>query len=208
MGTLSGRGAPTRRIVDVRLILASTSPRRRDLLSRLGIAFDVTAPRYDEVIDPRVSPEGQAAAFALGKARSVSTFDAVVLGSDTLVVVDRTILGKPADPADARRMLSLLRGRAHRVITAVAVITPGQPDHVFVDVAVVRMRAIGDEELAEYVATGEPLDKAGAYAAQGIGARFIESIEGDQTTVIGLPLKRVADALRQVGIPTPADVSL
>jgi len=208
VGTLSGRRFPTARIVDVRLILASTSPRRRELLSRLGVAFDVTAPRYDEVIDPRVSPEGQAAAFALGKARSVASFDAVVLGSDTLVVVDRTILGKPADPADARRMLSLLRGRAHRVITAVAVITPGQPDHVFVDVAVVRMRAIGDEELAEYVATGEPLDKAGAYAAQGIGARFIESIEGDQTTVIGLPLKRVAESLRQRGIPTPADVSL
>jgi septum formation protein len=192
----------------VRLILASTSPRRRELLSRLGVAFDVTAPRYDEVIDPRASPEGQASAFALGKARSVAAFDAVVVGSDTLVVVDRTILGKPTDPADARRMLSLLRGRAHRVITAVAVIAPGQPDHLFVDVAVVRMRAIGNEELAEYVATGEPLDKAGAYAAQGIGARFIESIEGDQTTVIGLPLKRVAESLRQAGISMPADASL
>jgi septum formation protein len=191
----------------VRLILASTSPRRRELLSRLGVAFEVTAPRYDEVIDPHASPEDQAAAFALGKARSLAAPDAIVLGSDTLVVVDRTILGKPTDPADARRMLSLLRGRAHRVITAVAVVTPGQPDHVFVDAAVVRMRAIGDKDLAEYVATGEPLDKAGAYAAQGIGARFIESIEGDQTTVIGLPLRRVADVLRQAGILMAADAS-
>lgn len=191
----------------MRLILASTSPRRRELLSRLGVAFEVTAPRYDEVLDPHASPDGQAAAFAVGKARSLAMPDAIVLGSDTLVVVDHTILGKPTDPADARRMLGLLRGRAHRVVTAVAVITPGQPDHVFLDVAVVHMRAIGDEELAEYVATGEPLDKAGAYAAQGIGARFIESIDGDQTTVIGLPLTRVAEALRRVGVAVPADAS-
>ncbi|MFZ5875054.1 MAG: Maf family protein [Nitrospirota bacterium] len=190
----------------MRLILASTSPRRRELLSRLGIPFEVASPRYDEVIDPDASPDDQAKTFALGKARSVAAPDAVVLGSDTLVVVDRAILGKPTDAADARRMLRLLCGRAHRVITAVAVVAPGQPDHVFLDEAAVTMRPADDAEIAAYVAAGEPMDKAGAYAAQGAGARFIEAIEGDQTTVIGLPLRRVAEALRKIGIPIPDTV--
>jgi septum formation protein len=188
----------------VRLILASTSPRRRELLGRLGVPFNIASPQFEEVIDPRASPETQAEQFALGKARSIGAPDAVVLGSDTLVVVDHTILGKPTDAADARRMLRLLCGRAHRVITAVAVVAPGQPDNVFLDEAAVRMRPADDAEIAAYVATGEPMDKAGAYAAQGAGARFIESITGDQTTVIGLPLRRVADALRTVGMSIPA----
>lgn len=187
------------------MILASTSPRRRELLTRLGVPFEVASPRYDEVIDPHASPDDQAKTFALGKARSVAAPDAVVLGSDTLVVVDHTILGKPTDAADARRMLRLLCGRAHRVITAVAVVAPGQPDHVFLDEAAVRMRPAHDAEITAYVSTGEPMDKAGAYAAQGAGARFIESITGDETTVIGLPLRRVAEALRKVGISIPAN---
>jgi septum formation protein len=190
----------------VRLILASTSPRRRELFARLGVPFDIASPQFEEVIDPHASPEKQAEQFALGKARSVVAPDAVVLGSDTLVVVDRTILGKPTDPGDARRMLRLLCGRSHRVITAVAVVAPGQPDHVFLDDAAVRMRPADDAEIAAYVATGEPMDKAGAYAAQGTGARFIESITGDETTVIGLPLRRLAEALRAVGIPIPANM--
>lgn len=189
------------------MILASTSPRRRELLARLGVPFEVASPQFEEVIDPLASPETQAEQFALGKARSIVATDAVVLGSDTLVVVDRTILGKPTDPADARRMLRLLCGRAHRVVTAVAVVAPGQLDHVFVDEATVRMRPADDAEIAAYVATGEPMDKAGAYAAQGAGARFIASIEGDETTVIGLPLRRLAAVLREVGIPVASKVT-
>ncbi|HET8761005.1 MAG TPA: Maf family protein [Nitrospiria bacterium] len=187
------------------MILASTSPRRRELLARLGVPFEVASPKFEEVIDPLASPETQAEQFALGKARSIVATDAVVLGSDTLVVVDRTILGKPTDAADARRMLRLLCGRSHRVITAVAVVAPGQPDHVFLDEAVVRMRPADDTEIAAYVSTGEPMDKAGAYAAQGAGARFIESITGDETTVIGLPLRRLTEVLRKVGIRIPAE---
>jgi septum formation protein len=189
------------------VILASTSPRRRELLARLGVPFDIASPQFEEVIDPHASAETQAEQFALGKARSIVAPGAVVLGSDTLVVVDRTILGKPTDPADARRMLHLLCGRAHRVVTAVAVVAPGQPDHVFVDEAAVRMRPADDAEIAAYVSTGEPMDKAGAYAAQGAGARFIASIEGDETTVIGLPLRRLAAALRALGIPVASQVT-
>jgi septum formation protein len=170
------------------------------LLARLGIPFEVVAPQYEEVVDPHEPAEEQAARFALGKARSLAQPDAVVIGSDTLVVVDHTILGKPTDRTDAGRMLTLLQGRAHRVITAVAVLAPSRPDHLVVDTASVRMRPASPEEIRAYVETGEPMDKAGAYAAQGQGARFIDGIDGDPTTVIGLPIQRVAEVLRRVGI--------
>jgi len=191
----------------VRLILASTSPRRRELLARLGVPFEVVAPRYEEVIDPHQPAEEQAARFALGKARSVAQPDAVVIGSDTVVVVDHEILGKPVDRDDARRMLTLLQGRAHHVITAVALLAPGYPDHLIADTASVRMRPASLEEIRAYVETGEPMDKAGAYAAQGQGARFIERIDGDPTTVIGLPLQKLAAVLRRVGISASVDVA-
>ncbi len=122
-----------------------------------------------------------------------------MIGSDTLVVVDHTILGKPTDRADARRMLGLLQGRAHRVVTAVAILAPGVPDDVFIDAASVHMRPASPEEIHAYVETGEPMDKAGAYAAQGRGAQFIENIDGDRSTVIGLPIQKVAEVLRSVG---------
>jgi septum formation protein len=175
------------------------------LLARLGIPFDVIAPRYDEVVNANEPAEEQAARFALGKARSVAQPDAVVIGSDTVVVVDHTILGKPTDRADAQRMLTLLQGRTHRVVTAVALLAPGSPDHVIVDTASVRMRPANAEEIRAYVDTGEPMDKAGAYAAQGQGARLIETIDGDPTAVIGLPLRMVAEALRRVGILIPSE---
>lgn len=184
----------------MRLILASTSPRRRELLARLGVPFEVVAPQFDEVADPGEGAEEQAARFALGKARSVTKPESVVIGSDTVVVVDHTILGKPEDRSDAQRMLTLLQGRAHRVVTAIAVLAPGYPDHVMVDTALVRMRPASPEEIRAYVDTEEPMDKAGAYAAQGEGAQFIEAIEGDRSTVIGLPIQRVAEALRRVGV--------
>lgn len=191
----------------MRLILASTSPRRRELLSRLGVPFEVIPPRYDEVGNPDEPAEEQAARFALGKARSVASPDAVVIGSDTLVVVDHTILGKPTDRADAQRMLTLLQGRTHRVVTAVALLAPGHPDEVLVDVASVRMRPAGPDDIQAYVETGEPMDKAGAYAAQGQGARFIEAIDGDPTTVIGLPIQLVAEALQRFGIAVSTNLA-
>lgn len=190
----------------MRLILASTSPRRREILSLLGVPFDVAAPRYEEIHDPRVSPERQAMHFALEKARSVQSPDAVVIGSDTVVVLDDVVLGKPVDLDDARRMLTMLRGRTHRVVTAVAVLAPGRADEVWCETASVTMRAADDGEIAAYLRTGESMDKAGAYALQGEGGRLIETIDGDRFVVIGLPLRSVADALRRRGISVAADV--
>jgi septum formation protein len=210
----------------VRLILASTSPRRREIVNLLGVPFDVAAPRYEEIHDPRVPPERQAMHFALEKARSVQSADAVVIGSDTVVVLDDVVssvtldrclassvtldrclaLGKPVDLDDARRMLTMLRGRTHRVVTAVAVLAPGRADQVWCETASVAMRAADDGEIDAYLRTGESMDKAGAYALQGEGGRLIETIDGDRFVVIGLPLRSVADALRRCGIPVAVDV--
>ena len=190
----------------MRVILASTSPRRREIVSLLGVPFDVAAPRYEEIHDPRVPPERQAMHFALEKARSVQSADAVVIGSDTVVVLDDVVLGKPVDLDDARRMLTMLRGRTHRVVTAVAVLAPGRADQVWCETASVTMRAADDGEIDAYLRTGESMDKAGAYALQGEGGRLIETIDGDRFVVIGLPLRSVADALRRCGIPVAVDV--
>lgn len=193
----------------MRLILASTSPRRYALLETLGIAFDIIAPCYEEVVTPNLTPEQQVAVFALGKARSIrrgrtsEISDAFILGSDTLVVVDDTILGKPAGVSDARRMLTLLRGRTHRVVTGVALIVPGGAETVWHEVTEVRMREITDAQIAWYLSTQEPFDKAGAYAIQGIGGRFIEQINGNIDNVVGLPRKSVAMALRKYGWVVP-----
>jgi septum formation protein len=199
----------------MRLILASTSPRRKVLLERLGIPFDIIAPRYQEVMTPNLTAEQQVVAFALGKARSIGIADAFVLGSDTLVVVDDLILGKPADIADARRMLTLLRGRTHRVITGVALIIPrgdglvgaihacpitsGESPLLWHEVTEVRMRDMSNEQIEWYLTTEEPFDKAGAYAIQGIGGQFIEQVNGNIDNVIGLPLQSVAAALQRYG---------
>jgi septum formation protein len=190
----------------VRLILASTSPRRREIVGLLGVPFDVAAPRYEEIHDPRVPPERQAMHFALEKARSIQSPDAVVIGSDTVVVLDDVVLGKPVDLDDARRMLTMLRGRTHRVVTAVAVLAPSRTDQVWCKTASVTMRAVDDGEIDAYLRMGESMDKAGAYALQGEGGRLIETINGDRFVVIGLPLRSVADALRRCGIPVAVDV--
>ena len=144
--------------------------------------------------------------FALEKARSIQSPDAVVIGSDTVVVLDDVVLGKPVDLDDARRMLTMLRGRTHRVVTAVAVLAPSRTDQVWCKTASVTMRAVDDGEIDAYLRMGESMDKAGAYALQGEGGRLIETINGDRFVVIGLPLRSVADALRRCGIPVAVDV--
>lgn len=184
----------------MRVILASASPRRRDLLGLIGITHDVLpanvpeAPRHDE------SPRAYAERLAREKAEAVAWAapDALVIGADTVVVVDGHLLEKPADAADAARMLRLLAGRSHQVFTAVAVARGGITVSA-VETVDVTFRALRDDEIAAYVATGEPMDKAGAYGIQGFGATIVERVSGDYFSVMGLGLHRLVQLMGQVG---------
>ncbi|WP_058187361.1 Maf family protein [Terracidiphilus gabretensis] len=183
-----------------RLILASASPRRRELLTQAGFSFTVKAADIDESVLPGEDPEAYVTRLAREKAQTI--FDAlddaaaVVLGADTTVVLDGEILGKPLDKADAVRMLRALSGRTHRVITGVAVVTARGTDGT-AEVTEVRFCELSDSEIAEYVETGEPMDKAGAYGIQGRAGKWIPRIEGCYFNVVGLPLARVCAMLRE-----------
>jgi septum formation protein len=186
-----------------RLVLASASPRRRDLLSRLLEGFDVEASNIPEVPNPGEAPDEFAKRAALEKALDVARRRprCWVLGADTVVVVDGEILSKPADAADAARMLTGLSGRSHQVITAVALVGPdGQPRAPVAVETVVRFRHLERNEIQAYASSQEPLDKAGAYAVQGGAAAFVEQITGSYTNVVGLPLDEVAALLRDHGL--------
>ncbi|MDI6710546.1 MAG: Maf family protein [Thermoanaerobacterales bacterium] len=184
------------------LILASSSPRRRELLKGLGLDFTVFACDVDESIDAGGAPAPQVEALALRKARAVAgRLDCgLVIGADTVVVLGGRILGKPADAREAAAMLRDLEGASHEVYTGVAVVEAGSGravvDH---ERTVVRFRSLTEAEIAAYVATGEPLDKAGAYGIQGIGAFLVAGIEGCYTNVVGLPLGRLTELLRVFG---------
>jgi len=184
-----------------RLVLASGSPRRRELLARAGFAFDVDAADIPELRAPGEAPEAFARRLAREKAQAVAAraHGAAVLGADTIVVLADDVLGKPTDAAHAVELLARLVGREHVVITAVAVASGGAVRVISV-ASRVRMRAASRDELRAYVATGEPLDKAGAYGLQGEGRRFVESVIGSETNVIGLPLEETIALLRELGI--------
>ena len=186
------------------LVLASASPRRRELLARLGTAFTVRASRVLE-IHPPGRPEDAMAAVALDKARAVArdwtAGPAVVLGADTEVVLDGRYLGKPIDSADAVRMLRELRGRTHEVVTGVALVeAPSGREETASVTTRVTMTAASEEEIAAYVATGEPLDKAGAFAVQGEGRRLVARVDGCLTNVIGLPVATTRRLLERWGV--------
>ncbi|HMZ56058.1 MAG TPA: Maf family protein [Nitrospira sp.] len=193
----------------MRLILASTSPRRHELLTLLGLPFEVVAPPFVEQIRPHLSAEEQAVEFAAGKAKSClsSRPDALVLGSDTLIHLGAEVLGKPVDLADAEVMLRRLAGHKHRIVTAVALAGP-DPDRCDVRLAevLVTMKPLNEAALGDYLRTGESLGKAGAYSIQGGGAAFIERIEGDFTAAVGLPLRLVVEMLQQRGLSCPVDI--
>lgn len=187
----------------MRLILASTSPRRRELLAQLGVAFTCEAPCVDESAYAHLPPREQASILAVLKARDVATrFPAAhVLGGDTLVVVDGVVFGKPLDTSDAARMLQQLQGRTHDVVTAIALVRLQPPlERTHLEIARVTMRALTAAEIAAYVATGEPLDKAGAYGVQGLGGTLITQVEGDYHTVVGLPLDPTRRLLQAAGL--------
>jgi septum formation protein len=193
----------------MRLILASTSPRRRELLALLGLTFEVCPPTFVEQPIPGLSPFEQVARFALEKARSVACLwpEDLVLGSDTVIESNGRLLGKPRDLEDARAMLTSLAGQSHFVHTAVALCSRVQgTDVVEVATAIVSMKADVNGAVDRYLATQESMGKAGAYSIQGQGADLIEAIDGDYTTVVGLPLQVSARLLRSVGYPVALDV--
>jgi septum formation protein len=179
------------------LILASASPRRRELLAQAGYSFTVEASSVTEVRHGEEDAIRFATRLAREKAEDVFARrpSAIVLGADTVVVCDGEVMGKPADAADAARMLSLLSGRTHHVVTGVAVVWGARAAEVAAEVTQVTMRTLAPEEIAAYVATGEPMDKAGAYAIQGYAARWIPRISGCYFNVVGLPLALVASLL-------------
>lgn len=178
-----------------RLILASGSPRRADLLDKMGLVFEINPPKIPETRKHKEFPKDFAQRLALEKARSTAKCTAgnnqqsvYILGTDTIVVLKDEILGKPANKGESINYLKKLSGKTHKVISGYAIIK--HPDTVIVsdtEISKVVMRKISDKEIEDYIQTGEPLDKAGAYAIQGIGGKFIEKVEGSVNNVIGLP---------------------
>ncbi|MGA9884379.1 MAG: Maf family protein [Candidatus Acidiferrales bacterium] len=193
----------------MRLVLASASPRRAEILRNAGIAFDVRPALIDESPREGELPGAYVQRLALEKARAVANGvaeqqsagdDTIFIGADTTVVVEREILGKPESEEDARRMLQLLNGRVHEVHTGLALVRrPGAWERVVEEITHVTFAKISDEEIGRYVATGEPFGKAGGYAVQGIAGRYVTRIDGCYFNVMGLPLARLYSLLREVG---------
>ncbi|HEX6964997.1 MAG TPA: Maf family protein [Gemmatimonadaceae bacterium] len=183
------------------IILASGSPRRTELLAMIGIPHTVMPADIDESVHRGEPPIAYAERVAREKGRVVAGGhpDALVISADTTVVIDEQILGKPCDARDAARMLRMLSGRTHTVFTAVAVSRHGRMESTVESVAVT-FRDLSDEEIAAYIATGEPMDKAGSYGIQGYGATIVERIDGDYFAVMGLALMRLVQLMRRLGI--------
>jgi septum formation protein len=188
-------------ISDLEVILASQSPRRRQLLDLVGIRHDVRPADVDESLVVGELPEQYAERLAREKAEviSKSAGNALIIAADTTVVIDEMVLGKPLDVGDAERMLRMLSGRSHTVITAVAASHRGRTVSG-VELVDVTFRAVGDDEIRQYVATGEPMDKAGAYGIQGYGATIVRRIDGDYFAVMGLSLVRLVALLGELGV--------
>jgi septum formation protein len=186
---------------EIRVVLASGSPRRRQLLDLIGIPHEVRPSNIDESLKGRESPRKHAERLAREKATAIASKDGnvVTIAADTIVVIDKKILGKPSNAVDAGSMLSLLNGREHTVITAVAV-ARGQKLKSAVEEVAVTFRKMSDDEIDAYIATGEPMDKAGAYGIQGFGATIVKRIEGDYFAVMGLPIVKLVLLLGELGI--------
>jgi septum formation protein len=187
--------------MSIKVILASGSPRRRQLLDLVGIEHEVSPSNIDEKMRPRETPRRYAERLAREKASAVATRnpDTLTIAADTIVVVNRKVLEKPLDDDDARRMLSMLSGREHTVITAVAV-ARGRKLRSAIEEVKVKFRRLRDDEIDAYIATGEPMDKAGAYGIQGYGATIVECVDGDYFAVMGLPLARAVMLMRDLGV--------
>jgi septum formation protein len=186
---------------ECRVVLASGSPRRHELLNLIGIPHEVRPANIDETIRPRETPQRHAERLAREKASAVATRDPnlITVAADTIVVINRKVLGKPASVDQAAAMLRQLSGREHKVVTAVAV-SRGRKLRSAVEEVRVRFRTLSDGDIDAYIATGEPMDKAGAYGIQGYGATIVESVDGDYFSVMGLSLVRLVGLLRDVGV--------
>jgi septum formation protein len=189
----------------MKLVLASSSPRRQELLRNAGFEFDVRPGKIEEVPHGEERAEDFARRVAREKALNVAASSppgSLVLGADTVVVVDDLILGKPTSPNDAARMLRMLSGTSHRVVTGVCLVrAPAQIQALTDETTLVIFRNLDEEEIHDYVASGEPLDKAGAYAIQGLASKFVVRIEGCYFNVVGLPIPLVYEMLKNVGLP-------
>ena len=190
------------------IILASTSPRRRELLALVCPDFRVVPAETDEDTDIK-EPDMMVAELSRRKAMAVREEhrDSIVIGADTVVAADGKVLGKPEDEEDAYAMLRLLSGRTHQVYTGVTVAVPGREPATFTERTDVTFAELTDDEIREYIATGEPMDKAGAYGIQHYGSRFVESVRGDYFCVVGLPVQKLYRCLRDLdpAITLPAE---
>ncbi len=188
------------------LILASQSPRRKDLLEQAGIAFDVIPGNFDEDSVPLGEPESYAKVLAVEKAKQIADQypDTWVIGADTVVCIDDAVLGKPGSQQDARRMLNQLNGRTHQVVTGYALVHKYRLKIIAHAVRTdVRFKALSEKEIEWYIRTSEPFDKAGGYAIQGLGTFLVKEINGSYTNVVGLPVCEVIELLYQEGVMRP-----
>ena len=193
----------------MKVILASTSPRRREIIALLGLPFDVIAPDFHELVSGHRPVADEVLDFAMGKAAAVARNHpgSIVIGSDTMILVDGSKIGKPNDADEAREILRSLSGKTHVIFTSVAIIDgTGGPGLKTVQEVLVTMRAYSDADIERYLTCDESLDKAGAYSIQGQGRALIESIRGDYLAAVGLPLKPIADYLKSRGVAFPLDV--
>lgn len=186
------------------LILASSSPRRKELLQNLRLTFQISSSDADESFDPKLQPSEVVMELAQRKAHSVflKQPDAYVIGSDTIVALDGQILGKPENADDAVRMLKMLSGRQHDVYTGVSILSPND-SRLFFEKTEVTFWELSDDEIFRYVNSGEPLDKAGAYGIQELGSMLVKKINGDYFAVVGLPIARTIRELKKAGYLLP-----
>lgn len=183
------------------IILASTSPRRKELLSLLSIEFRIISKNTDETLDNDLTPIENVMKIAAQKAEAVANnyHESLIIGCDTIVVLDKQILGKPRDKEDAYRMLKSLSGRAHKVYTGVSLQNKSKELWMsFYEETTVYMKVLSDKEIWNYIATGDPMDKAGSYGIQTQGALFIEKIEGDYFNVVGLPISTLYEKFKEI----------
>jgi septum formation protein len=193
----------------MKLILASTSPRRREILAMLGLPFEVIDPEFDEIASEHLSIEDEVVDFASAKARSVARKNpgSIVIGSDTMISLDGHKIGKPNGIDDARRILRALAGRMHRICTGVVILNGTEETGLqVVETVFVEMRDYTEEEIDRYLSFNESLDKAGAYSIQGEGGKLIASIRGDYFAAVGMPLRPIADYLESRGVFFDFDV--